>query len=112
MRLVEDKLPIRPEKWIVTASFRGHAVEIDMTRFLDEFHQIISKINRRDSDSADAINANEGSAIMVQGTVVGDLPDPQIGLQGKIHQLTDPSGADAGYVCIWNGAAYAWLNIY
>lgn len=116
MRLSSGKAKIRPENWRLQGTFKGYPIEIDIGLFGEEFHQILTSMNDYSEKVLQAVNANEGSAITVEGTVVGDLPDPEKAIQGKIFQLYDPTGGttDTGWVCVWNtgAAAYQWLSIY
>jgi hypothetical protein len=116
MRLSSDKVKIRPEEWVLKGTFRGHPVEIDMTSFEKEFRGILSKLNRQSDQTVQAVNSNEGSTIIVEGTTTAVLPTAALGVMGKIYHLHDPTLAttDTGWVCRWNTglAVFEWFQVY
>lgn len=59
-----------------------------------------------------AININEGSAIVVEGTGVSSLPAAEASLRGKLA-LVALSGAspDEFYLCHWNGTVFEWVAV-
>ncbi len=100
---------------MIEASFKGYPIEIDMAQFKDELRELFNKFNRQAEQTVRAINGNEASTVIVEGTTVNDLPAPSKRYQGKLYLLYDPSGAtdDRLWCCRWVSAAsdYFWYQV-
>lgn len=74
----------------------------------ERFRDLVGRLNDRLQSIRGAINANEGSPVRWTETV---LPTASVEFAGRLlyHDRGQGATTDKLYVCLWNGATWAWV---
>lgn len=114
MRVDLPKITLRVEDLLgpEPASQEGRAARADARR---AFERLGVALNDAMQGLARAINTNDASAYVVEGSSSADLPTPSVELRGRLYLVARAVGSganDALYLCRKNAAdAYEWALV-